>query len=249
MDEFVVISGQPFNMEILTEEEVNFAKLTKIILDIVPKYLRRVFISNWNDKYEKQHMPWKSDSTSGYNWFSNLPAAVQKSRKREKEIEKIKVGDEEAWDTTTLVFALLSTGQNLIPGSLSKEKRTAQLDISKEIEVIRDIRKSVFHCMPTISCSNEDFADIVRKVKAVAKNIFGQDAEDEIDDIVKSQIKTRLTVELQKQLDVEINRNRDFNELVSEIEGRFSLFMLRCSFISSSLFMHILSLPYSFIYQ
>ena len=217
----------------LTGEEENFVKVTKVVVDVIPKYLRKCFIAKWNDKYEVQYnKPWNSDKAIGTFLFSEMPTAVQNNKKRAKEIEKLKEGNEQTWDTTTVVFALVEAGLNLIPGSRPKGNRPGQPRISEEIEVIRDVRNSFFGHVPNMSCSNTDFTAIVAKVKAVAQTLFGQDAEDEIDNVVKSQIKTKLSVVLQKKLDVEINRNRDFNELVCAIESKFLLLMLRMCYIT-----------------
>ena len=222
----------------LTGEEENFVKVTKIVVDVIPKYLRKCFIAKWNDKYEMQYnKPWSSDNAIGTFLVSKLPKTVQNNKNREKEIEKLKEGNEQTWDTTTVVFALVQPRPKLIPGSRPKGNRPGQPRISEEIEVIRDVRNLFFAHVPNTSCSNTDLKAIVAKVKAVAKNIFGQDAEDEIDNVVKSQITTKLSVALQKKLDVEINRNRDFNELVCEMEGKLSLLMLwMCYIIKHSLY-------------
>jgi len=200
----------------LTDEEENFVKITKIIVEIIPKYLRKCFVEKWNRKYPNQ--PWQSDNASGSFLFSELSKTVQTNKKREKEIEKMKEGNEQTWDTTTVVFALLDAGLNLIQGSRPKDQRSSPFRISEEVEVVRDIRNSFFGHVPNMSCANTDFSDIIVKVKIVAKNIFCQDAVDEVENVEKSHIETKIAIQLQKQLDVEINRNKDFNQLVSEIE-------------------------------
>jgi len=193
----------------LSVEETNFIKITKIVLEIIPKYLRMCFIKEWNRKYPENK--WSSDNASGLFLFDQLPEGIQKNKSHEMSFEKIKTGDEKNWDTTTLVLVMLNSGLKLIKGVRPSQDRSTPLRISEEIDVIRSIRNSHFAHASSMSCSADDFTKIMMAIKSTARNIFDKEAEDEIHGIENSQIETKMTSELRRQLYMEINRNREFD--------------------------------------
>jgi len=44
----------------LSDEEENFTKIAKLVLDVFPNYLRKCFIEQWNNKFPSQK--WQSDN-------------------------------------------------------------------------------------------------------------------------------------------------------------------------------------------
>ena len=202
-----------------SDEEENFIKITKLVLDIFPMYLRKCFIEQWNKKYPAQ--TWQGDSASGAFFFSALPATVKSNKKRQKEIDKLKKGNEQEWDTTTVVYALLGTGLQLVKGSRAKDERKDPLRISEQIEIIRDVRNFIAHAS-NMSCSCTKFTEILTEIKSKATDIFDVKAVKEIEDIEKSPIESKLAVDLKKRLEVEKQRNKDFDEVFKAIEGKFS---------------------------
>ena len=202
-----------------SDEEENFIKITKLVLDIFPKYLRKCFIEQWNEK--KPGHSWQGDSASGTFFFDALPAKVKNNRNRQIYIEKLKKGNEQEWDTTTVVYALLETGLQLVEGSRAKNERKDPLRISEQIEIIRDVRNFIAHAS-NMSCSSAKFTEILTEIKSKAAGIFDVNAVKEIEDIEKSPIESKLAVDLKKRLEVEKQRNKDFNELFKGMEGKFS---------------------------
>ena len=202
-----------------SDEEENFIKITKLVLDIFPKYLRKCFIEQWNKKYPGQ--TWQGDNASGTFFFSALPAKVKSNRNRQIEIEKLKKGNEQEWDTTTVVYALLETGLQLVEGSRAKHVRKDPLRISEQIEIIRDVRNFIAHAS-NMSCTCTKFTEILTEIKSKATDIFDVKAVKEIEDIEKSPIESKLAVDLKKRLEVEKHRNKDFDEVFKAIEGKFS---------------------------
>ena len=202
-----------------SDEEENFIKITKLVLDIFPKYLRKCFIEQWNKKYPGQ--TWQGDSASGTFFFNALPAKVKSSRNRQIYIEKLKKGNEQEWDTTTVVYALLETGIQLVEGSRAKNERKDPLRISEQIEILRDVRNFIAHAS-NMSCSCTKFTEILTEIKSKTTDIFDVKAVKEIEDIEKSPIESKLAVDLKKRLEVEKQRNKDFDELFKGIEGKFS---------------------------
>ena len=208
----------------LSDEKENFVKIANIVLDIVPKYLRKCFKAKWDKKYPN-HI-WQTGPAIGQFLFNELPANVRSNCKNKPYIDNLSAGYEDNWDTTTLVFAFLFSGLALIPKCRSRGNRTSPLLISEEIDVIREIRNLAFAHASTMSCPGPDFTTIMTNIKNVAKNIFGKDAEDEINKIETSQIETKMTKQLKNRLDAELKRNKDFDTVIKDLEGNFPLTML-----------------------
>ena len=201
------------SMELSNEEE-NFVKIAKIVLDVVPHHLRKLFITKWEEKYPNEK--WESNSTSGDALVAKI-ASVNKNY-----ADKLKAGDEQQWDTTILVYVFLYSGLKLIDQCRNpKEKRNPPLRISEEIDIIRETRNEFFGHAAQMSFPSNDFAALVDKLKSVARNIFGADTEKEIDDIKKVPIDTQSTADLRQRLEEEKNRNDQFNQ---SLKGK--LFMM-----------------------
>jgi len=195
----------------LSNEKENFVKIVRIVLDVVPHYLRKLFITKWEEKYPNEK--WQSNNTSG----NALVAKVAKVNNNYA--DKLKAGDEQQWDTTVLVYVFLYSGLSLIDQCRNpKETRIPPLRISEEIDIIRETRNEFFGHPPQMSCPSHDFTAIVDKLKSVAKNIFGADVEKEIDDIGKVPISTQSTANLGQRLEDEKNRNDQFNQSLMEVK-------------------------------
>ena len=189
----------------LSNEEENFVKIARIVLDVVPYHLRKLFITKWEEKYPNEK--WQSNSTSGDALVTKI-ASVNRNY-----ADKLKAGDEQQWDTTILVYVFLYSGLKLIDQCRNpKEKRIPPLRISEEIDIIRETRNEVFGHATQMSCPTHDFTALVDKLKSVARNIFGADAEKEIDGIRKVPIDTQSTADLRQRLEEEKNRNDKFNQ-------------------------------------
>ena len=187
----------------LSNEEESFVKIAKIVLDVVPHHLRKLFITKWEEKYPNEK--WESNSTSGDALVSKI-ASVNRNY-----ADKLKAGDEQQWDTTVLVYVFLYSGLKLIDQCRNpKEKRNPPLRISEEIDIIRETRNEFFGHATQMSCPSDDFAELVDKLKSVARNAFGADAEKEIDDI--RNLSTQSTADLRQRLEEEKNRNDQFNQ-------------------------------------
>ena len=198
----------------LSNEEENFVKIAKIVLDVVPYHLRKLFITKWEENYPNEK--WESNSTSGGALVAKI-ANVNRNY-----ADKLKAGKEQQWDTTVLVYVFLYSGLNLIdPCRNPIAKRNPPLRISEEIDIIREARNEFFGHATQMSCPSNDFATLVDKLKSVARNIFGADTEKEIDDIRKVPIDTQLTADLRQRLEEEKNRNDQFNQ---SLKGK--LFMM-----------------------
>ena len=193
----------------LSADDSNFVKIAKILLDIIPKYLRVLFKEKWNNKYANQQ--WESDSSSRSLLLSKLPNEVNNNTSNEAYLHQIKAGDEQSWDTNTLLFVLLKSTLSLIPKCRPTTERISPLLISEEISKITNVRDIFFHSLPFGTCPADDFAKIIVEIKLVAKNVFGEVAEEEIDKVVRSDILSR-TIQLneQEQMDDVHQKQRKF---------------------------------------
>ena len=204
----------------LSREEENFIKITRIVLEIVPKYLRKLFIEKWDLKYPNNK--WQSDSASGNFLFNEIPNAAKKGRNGVY-ANNMQSGNESVCDTTTLVYIMLYSQLNLIPQCRPDGQRSDPLLISEEIDIIRNIRNEFVAHASTTKCSFLTFLEIIWKVYSVAKNIFGVDAEHEIEDLVKSQITTEVADVSKEQLHIEKNR---LDEVEKKLKGELSYLTL-----------------------
>ena len=203
-------------MKVSAEEE-NFIKITKIIIDIVPKYLRKLFLHYWSKRYSGGTR-W-SDDTSAMMLLNRIPITVHNNEKTKHYINTIKSVEVGAWSIQTLVFLFLESGMRLFKGCRSVNKRNLPLRVSEEIDIIRKVRSDFFADPSSMQCSSIIFREVTSKIKSVARNIFGVDAVNEIDETMRSKITTTLTIEKLKQRLPMKNPVDDREELFS---GKFS---------------------------
>jgi len=188
----------------LSREEEYFVKITKIVLEIVPKYLRKLFIEKWDQKYPNNK--WQSDSASGNFVFNEIPNAAKNGRNGVY-ASNMQSGNERDWDASTLVYAMLYSQLNLIPICRPDGQRSDPLRISEEIDILRKIRNEIVAHTSTINLPFGTFLEISWKVYSVAKKIFGMDAELEIEEVVMSNITTDIAELLKQHLIIEQKHN------------------------------------------
>jgi len=182
---------------ILSAEEENFIKITKIILEIVPKYLRKLFVNYWSIRYSFRK--WLEADISAMMFSTVTPYVtchdIQK-RQYFQTMRSVVVGE---WNISTLLFAFLESGMDLVKGCRPLNRRRLPLRVSEEIDVIRMVRKDFFADPSSMQCSSVTFTEVTSKIKSVARNIFDVDAENEIDEVIRSKITTTLTIEQLRQ--------------------------------------------------
>ena len=186
-----------FATEVSAEEE-NFIKITKIIFDIVPKYLRRLFIY-YRSKWSSGRTAWRNDTRAAMLFAITAPESYNNIRAQHclNAMKSVDVGE---WDLSTLIFAFLESGMHLVKGFRPFKNRSLPLRVSEEIDVIRKVKNDFFADPSNMQCSSITFAEVTSMIKSVARNIFGVDAEHEIDEIIQSKITTTaMTIEQLKQ--------------------------------------------------
>ena len=166
-----------FKMELSLEKD-NFVKLSYILLDVVAQHLREYFVKLWDTKYPAEK--WDDDVGKRNLRLQSLLAANNKKPKQDIYSQNILNGDENEWDISTLIRALVDSGFKLIEGSRPPAQRTIPLRESEEIEIIRGIRNTDYGHISSMSCPMAKFRGIMTKIKSVANNLFGEDAEMEI---------------------------------------------------------------------
>ena len=200
---------------VLTDEEENFVKLAQIVLNIVPKYLRSLFIQKWNAKFSE----WTSDPVSGLTLLNKIPHAARKNATCFADLkQKILTGYEADWDPTLLVFLLLYSEVKLIRKCRPKSQRKPQLRISEEIDKIRVIRNDFFAHASSMSCKPNDFLQLTTELKCAARNAFGAASEIEIAAILTSKIETQLSEQMRERLEKECKLNEKFQLWTEQIE-------------------------------
>ena len=187
----------------LKDEHENFVKLVKIIIEVLPKHLRALFVNKWDTNNPTQQ--WTNDAASGQLLHNAIPQNVKKNKGRfHKTLEQmILTGDIKTWDPTALFFVFLNTEPNLIGTFRPKNQRIHPFTEIEKIDRFREIRNTFFAHVPNMSISAVDFGKISTELKGIAKDVFGNTAENEIDQIVNSQITTPLSDQLKSQLQKE----------------------------------------------
>ena len=171
----IVILDFMFKMELSLEKD-NFVKLSYILLDVVAQHLREYFVKLWDNKYPAEK--WHDDVAKRNLKLQSLIAANNK--KLDIYSKNILNGDENGWDLTTLIRALVASGFNLIKVCRPPAQRTIPLLESEAIDVIRVIRNTDYGHISSMSCPLAKFKEIMTKIKSAAKTLFGEDAELEI---------------------------------------------------------------------
>ena len=208
----------------LKDEHENFVKLVKIIIEVLPKHLRALFVNKWDTNNPTQQ--WANDAASGQLLHNAIPQSVKKNKRSfHKTLEQmILAGDIEKLDPTALFFVLLFAELNLISTCRPKKERNPPFTESENIDRFREIRNTFFGHVTNMSISAVDFGYISTELKAIAKDVFGNTAENEIDQIVSSQITTTLSDQLKSQLQKEKYFNEEFQEIVQGIHSLLVLF-------------------------
>ena len=202
----------------LTKEQESFIKLVKIIVEIIPKHLRGLFITNWNAKFPSQ--PWANDATSGQYLYNAIPQSVKKNQaKFNKTLQQmILAGDCETWDPSALFFVLLYAGLKVTEKCRPCNQRAYPFTVSENIDRLRELRNTFYGHAVNMSVCDADFGSISAEIKVIAKDVFGDIAEGEIGHVINAQTITQLSHDLKSKLDTEKQINEDFSEWITRLE-------------------------------
>ena len=208
-----------------TKERENFVKLSYIILDIAAKHLRILFKKKWNEKYNGQknrNQQWNSDATSGNFLYKKLRKSFRDHEGNKEYVTKMKTGNEQEWDTTTLVKVMLDCGLKLVKGCRPKGQRSIPFRPSEEIAIIREYRNRLFAHIPKMSCTSNDFNEAVSDIKSAAKNLFGEDAEKEICEIENGSLDKGIIERLEKLFKMETDLKKHVEKFIELLNGKLS---------------------------
>ena len=169
-------------------EKDNFVKLSYILFDVIARHLREYFVRLWDLKYPNDK--WHDDGAKRDLKLQTLLVTRDGRQKQDAYSQKILKGNEQEWDITISIKAILDSGFKLIEGCRAQDQRSIPLRESEELEIIRSIRNSDYAHLPSMSCTFDEFIDIMIKVNRAAGNLFGIDAEKEIYRILLSSITT-----------------------------------------------------------
>ena len=206
-------------MDLLKEQE-NFIKLARIFIEIVPKHLRTLFLANWNATYPNQ--PWTNDAASGQYLYNAIPLSVKENQgKFNKTLQQmILAGDCELWDPSVLLCVLLYAGLNIIDSCQPQNQRTYPFTARENIDCLSLLRNSFFSHAANMSVSDVMFFSMSTEIKGIVKDVFGSITEDEIEQIISSQMKTQLSHDLKSKFYKEKIINKDFSEWITILEGK-----------------------------
>ena len=196
-------------MDIAVETE-NFFRLAVLITDIIPRHLRQLFKDGWNKQFP--HIPWTDNAVSGQNFVTEIQK--KKVQMKDQQIKaKIKNGDTNNWDCTTLFFALLYSCVPIIDAA----KKT-------HVNNIRIMRNSYFGHVTSSQLPKQKFDDLIADLKQIFTALGFN-----TNDISDSGTKTLETVDftsLKEQLKAEKERNNEFHCRLGLLERRVSLIVV-----------------------
>ena len=222
----------------ISEEQENYFKLCMVVVDIFPMHLRQLFKREWKKKF---NTIWTDGAQCGQVLLGQIKNAKRKPMKNVQ--ENIESGEVECWDPTTLFSIFLYSGLELMEPCRQADQRHGLLRNSEELDSFRIIRNKFFAHVKSTSMSSIDFKDIIKKLKNIARNMFGHDVVREIEEKLDSS--TELSKECQKQITEQKNLNDKYEEwLLGRIESMrlvvYNLF--QCITHSSFSFIH--NLPF-----
>ena len=180
-------------------ERDNFVKLSYILLDIVAQHLREYFVKLWDKKYPNEK--WHDDVAKRNLKLQSLLVTRDGRQKQDVYSQKILKGDEQNWDISTLIRAILDSGFKLLEVCRPAHERSSPLRESEQIEIIRRIRNEEYGHITSMSCSLDAFMDIMTEIRSVAKNLFGKDVEKKIYKIEISPSTQNMRVQVDKLLE------------------------------------------------
>ena len=177
----------------------NFVKLAYILFDIVAKQLREYFVKLWDETYPDEK--WHVDVDKRTLKLQSLLVTKDGKEKQDDYSKNILRGDEQNWDISTLIRAILGSGFKLLEGCRDPDKRRSPLRESEEIEIIGKIRNEYYGHIKSASCSSDAFIDIMIEFISVTRNLFGKDAAKDIYKIAMSQITESMREQVDKLLE------------------------------------------------
>ena len=160
----------------------HYEKLSFIISQAIPKYLRQYFIERWNTKFPEQ--PWTSCNESGSALINAVPEKDlgKKDLKKFNEYkDKLHCGNEEEWSTDILVGIMIDFGLNMCDKSVKG-------DIVK-------LRKASSQFASCKASSPAESGKMIADITGAAKKLFQKDVEDEISKTWHSEIESSKTDE------------------------------------------------------
>ncbi|XP_028408095.1 uncharacterized protein LOC114530687 [Dendronephthya gigantea] len=140
-----------------SEESRNYICMDYIVTNVASKELRKIFIQEWNSRYQASFGKWDDTNVSGNQLFHR-----EKSRARPNKNtlqSKFQDGDTNAWDCTVLFDAILYS--NSIGTSLNPT-------IWTEVDNIRTLRNEIKH-NPEGKLDDKDFQSMTTRVENVFK--------------------------------------------------------------------------------
>ena len=193
----------------LSTEKSNFVKVEKVLLNVVPKYLRQLFKEQWNRNYPDQEWD-RSDASR-----SLLLKKLSDLRNSDTDFKKkLTTGNEQNWDAATLFLILLDSSLTLSTNGKMRE----------DIKMLKAIDSSFFADKSKASMSSEDFEEKMGKIKSIARRIFNENAEKEVNDIENSPEERKMKIKLRQLLAKEKSRKRDTDQSKKILEkGKFSI--------------------------
>ena len=169
-------------------DELNFVKFKKILMTVVPKYLRQLFKEQWNRKYQDQQ--WESSYASGTFLLKEISEKMKDTTSLKLDLKYLRTGNEQEWDAATLIFIMLDSCLDLGDDH----------SIREDIKMLKDIESSFFGDGSKASMSSKEFVDKIKTIKSIARRIFEETAVVEVNNIENSPEERKMKIKLEQLL-------------------------------------------------
>ena len=200
----------------LEEESANFIKLVKILIETIPKNLKTLFVTSWNEKYPRDK--WRNNRDSREVLVIEMPYSVKGSIEKVNcsLINRIKNGGVGSWDPSVLFFIFLHAKLRLTDACRPQNERGQPLNISESIDRLFVIRSLLFSKIPLKSVSTAEFEDMAGEIITISRDLFGDVAVDEISQIMHSEITSSMLQGIQSELKVQIEVHNEYSRFLEQ---------------------------------
>ena len=170
----------------MSTERANCIMINELLEKFAAKHLRKYFLKQWNIKHQDQL--WQSNKSSG-QYLVNAISDTTNSKRSVKLIKELESGNEQQWDTDTLLFVLRHPELKLLKVGRHRRKLGGSSNPNEEIELFSSIKEKFSTYKNSFSCPPPEFIDMIESIKQIARNLFGTEAEAELSEMTNEQMK------------------------------------------------------------
>ena len=199
------MSGAP-----LTNDEENFWRLVRILLEDVPDKLRHLFRNTFQERF---HVAWGENQTCGEFFIANSNTR----HTGQHIIDTIRQGDTALFDCTALFTCLLFSGTGILLPTPRRGVRTHPIHDSERVDGLREMRNELAHATST-SLPHATFYQKLASIDTIYAQLQWNPTV--MRQWARDPVVTAECVRLQQDLDAERQRYRALDTTTQDHEQR-----------------------------